>query len=82
MESSDYTFASTDVIFPSGSNDSTPRCVNIDITDDAALEENQTFTVTLTTSDPDVLTENDMTDITIEDNDCVFTFNRSREWQN
>ena len=69
MENSDYTFTSTDVTFSSGSNDSTLGCVNIDIENDTALEGNQTFTVTLTTSDPDVLPGNDMTDITIEDND-------------
>ena len=71
MEGYDYTFSSSDITFPSGSNDSTAGCVNINITDDAALEGNQTFTVTLTTSDPDVLLGNNVTVITIEDNDGV-----------
>ena len=78
MESSDYTFTSTDVTFSSGSNDSTLGCVSIDIESDTALEGNQTFTVTLTTSDPDVLAENDMTVITIEDNDGVSIYIKQR----
>ena len=69
MEGYDYAFSSSDITFPSGSMDNTPACANITILDDAALEENQTFTVTLTTSDPDVLLGNDETVITIEDND-------------
>ena len=72
VEHSDYTSISSDIVFLSGSTNSTPECVNINITDDAALEGNQTFTVTLTTSDPDVLLGNDMTVITIEDNDGIF----------
>ena len=74
MESSDYTFNSTDVTFPSGSNDSSLGCVDIAIEDDSALEGNQTFTVTLTTSDPDVLLENNITDITIIDNDSKLRY--------
>ena len=65
----DYLLDLSDLIFPSGSMKDSSRCVSINITDDAALEGNQTFTVTLTTSDPDVLLGNDMTVITIEDND-------------
>ena len=71
MEGIDYIFAPSNLTFPSGSTDSTPGCVNISITDDAALEGNQTFTVTLTTSDPDVLLGNNVTVVTIEDNDSV-----------
>ena len=73
MENSDFTFLSTDLIFLRGSTDSTSKCVNITITDDTALEGNQAFTVTLTTSDPDVVLRNSMTTITIEDNDSEFT---------
>ena len=81
MESSDYTFTPSDIIFLSGSSDSTAGCVNITILDDAALEGNQTFTVTLTTSDPSVLLANDMTVITIEDNDSVLIYLKQR-WRN
>ena len=76
VEDSDYTSISSTITFLSGSTDSTSQCVNISVTDDAALEGNQTFTVTLTTSDPDVLLlGNDMTVITIEDNDGVSLIN-------
>ena len=77
MESSDYTFTSSKITFPSGSTNNTPGCVSINITDDTALEGNQTFTVTLTTSDPDVLLGNDTTVITILDNDCVLLISRA-----
>ncbi len=65
---SDYVSGPSDVIFYSGSNNST-ACVNITILDDNALELEQTFTVTLTTSDPDVLLGSDVTTVTITDND-------------
>ena len=67
-----YRFTSSDITFPSGSTDSTQGCVSITILDDTALEENQAFTVTLTTSDPDVLRGNNVTVITIEDDDCMY----------
>ena len=59
--------------FVAGSTDNATRCVNITILDDAALEGNQTFTLTLSTSDPDVVLGNNVTVITIEDNDSVLT---------
>ena len=71
MKSSDFTLLSTNLTFLRGSTDSTLECVSISITDDALLEGNQTFTVTLTTSDPDVLLGNNVTVVTIEDNDSV-----------
>ena len=67
MESSDFSFLSTNLTFLRGSADSTLECVSISITDDALLEGNQTFTVTLSTSDPDVLLGNNVTVITIKD---------------
>ena len=45
------------------------ECVNVNIIDDDALELNETFTVTLTTSDPAVIFDTDATTITITDND-------------
>ena len=45
------------------------ECVSATITDDGALELDKTFTVTLTTSDPAVILGNDITTITITDND-------------
>ena len=73
MDGYDFTFPSTNLTFLRGSTDSTSECANISITDDTALEGNQTFTVTLTTSDPDVAVRNRMTLITIEDNDSVLS---------
>ena len=62
---SDYTSVSTDEFFPSGSTNGSIRCVNITIEDDNSLEENETFTVTVTAA-PDVVLE---ATITIVDND-------------
>jgi hypothetical protein len=47
------------------------HCINVSITDDGALEGDETFSValTLTTSDPNVVLETDMTTITITDDD-------------
>ena len=73
MEDDDYTFPPTNLTFFRGSTDSTSECANISITDDTALEGDQTFTVMLTTSDPDVAVRNSMTTITIEDNDSKLT---------
>ena len=49
-------------------------CVNITLLDDEALEGNQTFTVTLTTN-PEVELGNDVTTITITDDDGNLTPN-------
>ena len=53
----------------SGSTDNATRCVDITIIDDDALEGNQTFTVTLTTSDLSVVILSDETTVLIMDND-------------
>ena len=55
--------------FFSGSTNDTSECVNITLPDDAALEEDKTFTVTLTTSDSDVMLGNAVTVITIANDD-------------
>ena len=54
--------------------DNATKCVNISIVDDNALEGNQTFMVTLTTSDPDVMLGNNMTAINIVDNDGIIFY--------
>ena len=72
---SDYTPLSSVETFVAGSTDNATRCVNITILDDAALEGDQTFTLTLSTSDPDVVLGNNVTLITIEDNDSVLMHN-------
>ena len=55
--------------FLAGSNDSDTQCVNIGVTDDTALELSETFTVTLNTSDPDIMLGSSTTNVTISDND-------------
>ncbi len=72
MHRSDYTRvpqASSHVIFGSGSTNNVMKCLEIPILEDNAFEGNQTFNVTLTTSDP-VIIDNTMITITITDNDC------------
>ena len=44
-------------------------CLDVNITDDTALELEETFTVTLTTLDPDVMLDNSLILITVIDND-------------
>ncbi len=55
--------------FSSGASDSDTECMNVTIMDDDALEADQTFSVTLTTSDDDVNVVNSMTTVTITDID-------------
>lgn len=66
---SDYTNFSSTQIFTSGSANGTSKCVDITIIDDFALEEDQTFIVTLTTLEPHVILVVNETTITITDND-------------
>ena len=66
---SDFNIAQPDLTFNSGSTDNTAECVNIIIEDDEALEGDQTFTVTLSTSDPSVMFGTRTATITITDND-------------
>jgi hypothetical protein len=68
-DGSDYTGDSFNTTFTSGSMYGATRCVNITILEDGALEGDQTFTVMLTTSDPNVVIGINMTVVTIMDND-------------
>jgi hypothetical protein len=63
------TFTSLD--FAVGSMPGDTHCINVSITDDSALEGDETFNValTLTTSDPNVVLGTDMTTITITNDD-------------
>jgi hypothetical protein len=65
----DYITISEAVTFSAGSQDGDIECVDIFIVDDGALERNETFTLILTTSDPDVMLGNNVTTITIIDNE-------------
>ncbi len=56
--------------FPASASDSDmTQCLDVNITDDAALEGDETFTVTLTTSETYVMLGNNETEVTISDND-------------
>ena len=59
--------------FAVGSANAIMQCLDVSITNDTALELNETFTVILATVDPDVILENNMTDITILDDDGEFS---------
>ncbi len=65
---SDYISASSYMTYTSGSTDNAVRCITVSILEDAALEGNQTFTVMLSTSDPDVMLGISMTTVIITDN--------------
>ena len=65
----DYDAITTNCTFFNGSMDGEMECVNVNITDDGALELDETFTVTLTTSEPTVTLDTNATTITITDND-------------
>ncbi len=66
---SDFNDTSMVLTFSSGASDSDTECMNVTIIEDEALEANQTFSVTLTTSDDDVDVVNNMMTVTITDND-------------
>jgi hypothetical protein len=68
------TTTSTSLDFAVGSMPGDTHCINVPITDDSALEGDETFNValTLTTSDPNVVLGTNMTAITITDNDSEY----------
>ena len=57
------------MIFVTGSTDSSMECVNITILDDDAFEGDQTFTVSISTSDLSVMFGTNTMSVTITDND-------------
>ena len=69
MAGYDFCGAIENGIFTLGSTNNSMRCFAISIIDDAALEGNQTFRVTLSTLDPNVMLGTSMTTVTIMDND-------------
>ena len=60
-----------DLVFTAGTNSDTRQYTNVTIFDDSFVEPNETFTVTLTTSSSVVELGNDLTTVTISDNDCM-----------
>ena len=67
----DYEAISTVITFSVGSIDAEAQCLNVTIIEDALVEGNETFFVTLTllTTELNVTTENDVTVVTITDNE-------------
>lgn len=64
---------STEIVFLSGLTNST-QCVDIEIVNDTILESSEFFNVILSSSDPDVVIENNMASIVIVDDDGMPRF--------
>ena len=58
-----------DLVFTAGTSNGTMQCINVTIIDDSLVESNETFTVTLITSNSVVELGNNLTTITITDTD-------------
>ena len=69
LDISDYLSGHFLVTFPTGSIDNDAQCVHISIINDTALEGDQTFTLSLSTTDSNVLLGTNLTTVTITDND-------------
>ena len=54
--------------------ESMTRCVNISIIPDSLVENDETFTVTLSTEDPDVVLNPQNATVIIRNNECKFPF--------
>ena len=67
MSASDYALMTTALTFPAESTDM--QCADITITDDDVFEGDETFTVTIDVTTPGVMQGNNMTTVTIVDND-------------
>ena len=65
----DYSSVDTNVTFSTGTTDGEIQCIEVTITDDMALEANETFEIQLATSDSSVMLGNNETIILITDND-------------
>ena len=60
-----------DFVFTAGTSIGTMKCLNITINTTRTVEEDETFTVTLTTSSSVVELGNDVTTVVIMDNDSM-----------
>ena len=69
LAGSDYDTTSESRQFPMGSADGLTRCLTVTITDDTVFEIDETFTVALTVSTPDVSVTDAMTTVTITDDE-------------
>jgi hypothetical protein len=71
----DYTSISSEEVFLSGSIDGSDECVDITLLPEDPMERDETFTVTLTTTDPDVTLGTSVITITIDNDDCEYSIN-------
>ena len=69
---SDYIGVFMDLVFTSGTSNDTRKCIDIDIIDSPTIEDNEFFTVTLTTSSSVLKLGNNMTTVTIKEADSMF----------
>ena len=65
---SDYIGVSIDLVFTAGTSDGAAQCVDIIILDSPTVEEDETFTVTLTTASS-ITTSNNVTTVMIRNID-------------
>ena len=70
VASDDYTNTSQPVTFSSAPSQ---MCIPIDITNDAVIEETESFAVTLVSDDPAVQLTTQIATVTILDDDCKYT---------
>ena len=68
----DYITVSVDVSFAEGSMDGNTLCINVSIIDDMALEEDETFNVSMTVTAGDATVGNTATVVTIIDDDGLY----------
>ena len=69
---SDYIGVFMDLVFTAGTSNDTRKCIDIDIIDSPTIEDNEFFTVTLTTSSSVLKLGNNMTTVTIKEADSMF----------
>ncbi len=67
----DYVSVSEDLTFPAGSGDGAVQCLCVSISNDCALEGEETFTVILTTEEPDMILHS-TTIVTITENEGMY----------
>lgn len=72
VSGSDYMSISSNQTFTTGSSNGTTRCVYVNILDDFSLEENQSFHTILTTEASNLILQQNVTVITVIDNDGKF----------
>ena len=60
-----------DLVFTAGTSNGTTRCIDVIVNTTRTVEEDETFTVTLTTPSSVVELGNDVTTVVIMDNDSM-----------